>query len=562
MVLPWTAADPIIGAATSLKHARAQDLPSFPSQGGVSLASAGAAASLADSNKKSFEHWRPGEIPAANKAALQAKDYEMDPLWKPEMSKAGSKAAILAHRNTISPDAIYTPRETTHGMSAAGHALDHNISPDAITNREPPLSDHRKALMAATGAMAGSRRRAGSAPIKPQTQGNTTNWALQAATSSHRAQTPTDFTTGDPGFEAARIQNLAKNNVNRQMYGSAPPVAIEVAEKNRKDMLRASAVAMARKMYAIQQNQVDEAASTKPSDNVAGARAARNRASSDASAGVVPVSTNNYGNLEEAARKLAQERLAKLHDENAEYREYYGATTSPQRSKLSMSLRNRRRTNSYERASDDSDEEQSRRIKTQMSIFHSKLAEVDTKKRQADRDALLNAAHKNVTKQMNAMDEKVFKDTGKTSPQQRELWERQARERAQRDSDERMINVGKVHIGGGKYMDQSEVEAIARARLQPTLDDITEKAEKQRARDEEIRMDQERQKAEAEREKQRQAEIKQGVKETQRKWYLPLVAEIDADPLQKRRKRKREHVEQKKGVCREKKLLPRKRRPG
>lgn len=171
----------------------------------------------------------------------------MDPLWQPEMSKAGSKAAVLAHRDTKSPDAIYKPMESEQGASAAGYALDHNISPDAITQRQSTISDHRKALMAATGAMAGSRRRSGSAPMKPAASTNTTNWALQAATASHRPRTPNEFTTGDPGFEAARVQNLAKNNVNRQMYGFAPPVAIEVQERNRQDTLKASAVAMARK---------------------------------------------------------------------------------------------------------------------------------------------------------------------------------------------------------------------------------------------------------------------------------------------------------------------------
>ena len=112
------------------------------------------------------------------------------------------------------------------------------------------------------------------------------------------------------------------------------------------------------------------------------------------------------------------------------------------------------------------------------------------------------------------MDDKVFQETGKASPHQKEVWEKQAREKAQRDSDQRMENVGKVHIGGGKYLDQSEVDAIARARLQPTLDDITEKAEKQRARDEEIRIDQEKAKAEAEREKTRAAEVKAELKAT------------------------------------------------
>ena len=442
----------------------------------------------------------------------------MDPLWQPEMSRAGSRAAIAAHRDTKSPDAIYTPMKSAHGSAAAGHALDSNYSPDAITQRDAPVSDQRKALMAATGAMAGSRRRAGSAPIKPQTRDKNTSWAMQAANSSHKAQKPSgEFTTGDPGFEAARIQNTARSNVNRQMYTSNPPVSIEVQEKNRQDMLRASAIAMARKMYTIQQAHIDEAKGAKRSDTI-GARAARNRATSDASAAAE--SPNQYGNLEEAARKLAQERLAKLHDEHAEYRQYYGAQpTSPPKSKLNLTMRGRRnRASNRDRDSDsDSDEEQSRRIRSQMSIFQSKLAEVDKGKRQADRDALLEAAHKNVTKQMNAIDEKVFKDTGKISPQQRELWERQARERAQRDSDDRMVNVGKVHIGGGKFMDQADIDAIAKTRLQPTLDDITEKAEKQRARDEEIRLEQERVKREAETEKQRQREIQQGIKQNQRK---------------------------------------------
>lgn len=116
-----------------------------------------------------------------------------------------------------------------------------------------------------------------------------------------------------------------------------------------------------------------------------------------------------------------------------------------------------------------------------------------------------------------------------SSPQQRELWERQARERAQRDSDARMVNVGRVHIGGGKFLDQSEIDAIAKARLQPTLDDISDKAEKQRARDEEIRLEQERIKAEQEKEKQRAAEVKQELKEQQGKQKIFHVLTRNTD---------------------------------
>ena len=464
------------GAATSLKYARAQDLPSFPSQGGVKLSSAGAAASLAESNQRSFERWKPGTIPAANRAAMLAKDYEMDPLWQPEGSKSGH--------------------------SAAGQAMNMKM-PAAITGRDGDPDSRRKALLAATGAMSAGRQRADSAPIRPQGDGG---WALKAATSSQKSNLSGAFTTGDPGFEASRLQNMARSNVNRQMYGSAPPVAIEVEEKNRNDMLRASAVAMAQKMYAVQQNIIDEAKRNKQGASQSGAYTAHNRTLSDASSTMSDESAPapQYQNLEEQARKLAQARLAKIHDEHAEYRNYYGQNNPP---KSRMTLRGRRRASSDGQFLDD-DAEATRRITTQMSIFTSKLAEVDSKKRQIDRDNLMAAAHRNVTAKMNSMDEKVFQETGKQSPHQRELWETEARKRAQADSDDRMLNHGKVHIGGGKYLDQADVDAIARARLQPTLDEISDKAEKQRARDEEIRLEQEKIKRDTETEKSRQAEVK------------------------------------------------------
>jgi len=149
-----------------------------------------------------------------------------------------------------------------------------------------------------------------------------------------------------------------------------------------------------------------------------------------------------------------------------------------------------------------------------MSIFQSKLAAVDSKKRQDDRDAVLAAAQKNVAERMATLDEKVFQETGRPSPHQAETWEKAARERAQADSDTRMANHGKVHIGGGKYLDQAEVEAIARARLQPTLDEISDTAEKRRAHDEELRLEEEKRKRDAETERVRAAEAKAEMKRT------------------------------------------------
>ena len=484
------------GAATSLKYARAQDLPSYPSTGGVKMSSAGAAASLANNSNMSPELWKPGEIPAANKAAFLAKDHKMDPMWKPEATSAGSKAAMAAHANPTHVEPIQLRTSTTSKSAQPSAAYD------------TPENAHKKALMAATAVH--NRNRSGSLPTQPVAKPtNSTSWAMKAATKSNKDgpyPSPQPLSSGDPGNEAARIQNMAKNNVNRQMYTSSPPVSIEVQEKNRQDTLRASAIAMAQKMYAIQQKHIDEEAGKTAGGNHALTASRARGTTSGSNAGTASDdSPYNYGNLEEAARKLAQERLAKLHDEHAEYRQYYGATTSPPPKRFSSLRTSRRRTSNA--AEDDSDEEQSKKIRSQMSIFQSRLADVDTKKRQQDRDNLLQIAHRNVDAQMSKMDKNVFEETGKISPAQMEQWEKSAREKAQAESDERMKYTGKVNIGGGKYLEQSELDAIARARLQPTLDEIYDKAEKQRARDEEMRMERERKEQQDSRDKARAAEI-------------------------------------------------------
>ena len=64
------------GAATSLKHAQAVDLPSFPVVG-INSDSAGGAALLANKNQKPFEHWKPDPSASAAAAATLAKDYKL-----------------------------------------------------------------------------------------------------------------------------------------------------------------------------------------------------------------------------------------------------------------------------------------------------------------------------------------------------------------------------------------------------------------------------------------------------------------------------------------------------
>jgi hypothetical protein len=106
------------------------------------------------------------------------------------------------------------------------------------------------------------------------------------------------------------------------------------------------------------------------------------------------------------------------------------------------------------------------------------------------------------------MDEKVFNETGKMSPAMMEDWDNKARQKAAVASQLRMQNHGKVNIGGGKFLDQSEIDAIAMANIKPTLDEINATAEKQRARDEEIRLEKDEQRRQSQKEKDRNAENK------------------------------------------------------
>ena len=485
----------LLGAATSLKYASPRDLPSYPITGlEHGEAGAGAAASLANANHKDFEPWKPDASVPASKAAMQAKDYKPAPLWQPERSNAGSKAAHAAaeHGGHVS---VWKPEATSAGNSAAGLAMRaKGLSPQAFGGVTG--DDNRKALQAATGAMSGNRRRAGSSPnVTPASYPDSANSAANALKAATSVSKPSarGRQTQSPGpspipIDAARIHNAAVTNLSREMYTSNPPVAPEVEEKNRQAGLRAAAVSMAKKMYDVQQQAIDEAANHGKADSHHAATSVHNRQPSVAST-EGPQSAPRYVNLQEAAQKLAAERLAKLHDEHAAYRSYYGAN-APVQKRLSIRGRTRRRASSDGNAR-ESDEERSRKIRNDMSLFKDELAQVDAKKRQTDREALLAAAQRNVKASMTGMDEKVFNQTGKASPAMMEEWENKAKARAQAESDTRMVNHGRVNIGGGKYLDQSEIDDIAAGRVQPTLDEITEKAEKQRARDEELRRQQE-----------------------------------------------------------------------
>lgn len=526
------------GAATSLKYARAQDLPSYPSVGIDTKNSGLGAASLAFANPKDVQYPKV-ESNSQNslKAATLANNYKMAPLWQPEASAAGSKAALLAAQGKGRD--WWQPSASKDGLQAATLATrNKNLGPEIYQGNTP--DGKNKALMAATLSVKG-RKRSDSTP-EPASYPDAANAksnSLKAATSvSSRAN------------EQSRI--IHARNLSREMYTEHPDVDIEKKERAHQDALKGASISMAKKMYALER--VDDqghvqlsagraAAQTADRSSVGGEKDLRQQAL-------------QYLTLQDAAQRLAAERLAKIDNQQEQeaFRDYYGYS-SKRRSRLTLKGRNRRRASSegatgfrrnqasvesppaspqpdvpHKRGNldiDSDDEEQAAKVRSQMSTFNAKLAEAD-KKRTKDQQNLLAAAERKVQAQMHKMDEKVFNETGKMSPAMMEDWDSKARAKAAAASQARMQNHGKVDIGGGKFMDQSEIDAIAMGNVRPTLDEIHETAEKQRARDEEIRLEKEQQRREAQQEKERNADNK------------ALAKKMKADDKEAEKARKRE----------------------
>lgn len=444
----------------------------------------------------------------------------MPSAWQPHPSPAGSKtAAVLAAENATRGDRQSSSSalpSSTWGNSAANQAFaaGRNSPRDTAASSTLATLDRQKSLRAARGAMAGSTRpRSTSTPMTYPDSANAAANALSAATIAHR---PVAAHGADAG--ASPITKL-----DRQMYTSKPPVKPEVDERNREAVLHASAVAMAKKMYNTQQKAFDDAAHA---NDESGSR--------PGSADSDHVRPMHFNNLQEAAYRLAQERLAKLHDEhqrNRGYQDYYGAGTSPASpgrkfTKLGKARRRSSSDSDVAHPGTEDDRKRSRQIHKQMSLFSTRLSEVDESQRARDRDALLAAAQRNVKAAMDGMDEKVSRDTGRVTSAKLSEWELRAHATAQARSDERKGGAppaGKVDLGGGQYMDRERVEEIAAKRVQPLLDEINEKAEIERKRIVALREEQEKKRLEWEAEKARNAEVKEAQRKLKGELSLSLM---------------------------------------
>ena len=361
-------------------------------------------------------------------------------------------------------------------------------------------------MQAAKGAMAGPRPRAKSSPQtstdRDPDQSNTAAYALSAATIAHRPSVRAHtVSVGEAGA-------VPYTTMDRQMFTSNPPVQLEVDEQNRAYVLHASALAMAKRMYDQQQKMIDQSSQ------------AHARSSSfsghDAASLATPRGQQSppimFNSLQEAAYRLAQERLAKLqeeHDRQRGLQDYYGASGTTHRTKLGTIKGKLTRRRSSSDGDLLEDRWRSEQIRKQMSLLNNKLSEVDEDKRTRDRQALLAVAQRNVKVQLQEMDDKVQSGKGGVPQVAMDDWGRKALVAAQArfDAGGHGGDAGKVDLGGGKLMDKSEVDRIAAKNVQPLLDEINLRAEEEKARQAEEKLEEERRKEAAETDRMREAEI-------------------------------------------------------
>ncbi|KAI1824661.1 hypothetical protein F4861DRAFT_249047 [Xylaria intraflava] len=478
-----------------LVYARPQDLPSFSSIGfGVSACSAAAAATAATlgwANKRSPEPARPGNSISDSTAVAMAEDNKSARIRESVGSSQGTNAALLAAQSATS-HSVLKPSSADEGNTAATQAL--RLNRTDTQNTDSVALDRHGSLAAAQGAVA-RRLRAESTPNPRQSyldEASAVASALSAATRAHRLPTPP--------LPLEDVGAVPYTTMDRQMFTSRPPVQAEIEEKKRTDVLHASAVAMAKKLYDQQQKMIE----ARKCD--ADRNSQRDDIEVSSSISDDPQSAQ-LTTLQDAAYKQAQARLAKIQLENDRQlglKGHHG--TNPLSRHFSVKEKLRKRSSSDGAIIED--RKRSQQIRKQMSLFSNKLSDVNEQKLQHDQDMLLAAAQRNVHERLRVMDEQIAAETGMVPPGASTQREFRARTIAPfRTFRKESHQQGKVNVGAGRDIDQEDVNTIAARRIQPLLDEINAKAELEHARQAEIRLEAARKKEEREAEKARQREI-------------------------------------------------------
>ncbi|KAL5042273.1 hypothetical protein BDW71DRAFT_147750 [Aspergillus fruticulosus] len=406
------------------------------------------------------------------------------------LSDASAAAALMAHARKQEPGLRHT--------ASVSHATDRQRTESSPQEGYPYQAAIYALKEQRSPTTYGNRKRAESAPSE-----------AARVTASTRASITATEGVGDPfddldrAMRASRIQNA---HLDRKLFTATPPVAPELEEHRRKSILEAASMSMAKDMYGAMEAKDGglQYSSTTRSQRAASVSKRDSAALQQAST----LMLSQAMNLQGVAEKRAAEKLACLEDEAAAYRSYYGV--EPHGTRSSLAVRRRRASNE----TDQFDQERSREIRTQMSTLRSKLNAVDEKrneKREDDRASLLELARKNVDATIQDIDKRIYSGEAGQSVALQKYLDEKAAERAQKgiqDMEAQYMLANKVNIGGRRYVEMSDVEDVARSRLKPTLDEIEDVAETQRARELEARLDEEQRQRLAEIEREREADIR------------------------------------------------------
>lgn len=145
-----------------------------------------------------------------------------------------------------------------------------------------------------------------------------------AANAVHKPSESSQTLVADPLVPVNEGGAMPYTTLSRQAFTSKPTLQMDLDEKRRADVLRASAIAMAKGMFEQQQRVVEQAkraAEGAQSRQVVAATRQADRAEQDQGLSSVSASSQKQPDLHEAAYRLAQERLARLQDEHVRARE-------------------------------------------------------------------------------------------------------------------------------------------------------------------------------------------------------------------------------------------------
>ncbi|KAK6529810.1 hypothetical protein TWF281_008969 [Arthrobotrys megalospora] len=546
-----------------LKRADPKDLPSYPSRGVQNLeASAGKAASLAASQSKSPELWKPDRLPAAGTAASLANNIKSPEPWNPGPLPTAAAAALLA--GDSKPPEIWRPSTPSKSASQAAISVRQRAHTMPESKRSPPQSTPN--ALAAAGVANSPKKLSKPAPKSPPT----------------------------PAYDINKINALAAQNAQTRLSAASQPRSAlpqSQTDRNMSDILRAASISMAKNMSkspppTTSRPNMSSTTSMPPGSyyshiptspkKVAHAEPKLNRKSSMQAASIAASSDLHsvlsgdsddrqikyYPHLEEAARKAASERLARLQAEHDRARKASGLPPSWQaggkaptgtRARSSTAPSSTPKTAqpakpaaatttaaAPRRQPDATDYARSMKIKSDTAKLTKQINSVDKDRQARDYLALLAVAEKNVKARMQDLETKVAEDQGRVPKHLQAEWDAKAKmlsaEYERKRAEESEKKKGKINMGGGLWYDQEDLERIARGNVQPILDEINVKAEKERARVEALRVEKET----ADREKKVEQERVAGVKaETKKAKVLEKAAAKSRRDAEKAEERER-----------------------